>query len=91
MGPSVEELRPVYRISQSLPEAPQLTWDQASLSSMPARCGDRRELLLRFRVSPATVGIDNASTAALRTNAMPQWPPGGDLVWQPALRVRIKP
>ncbi|MFO1010296.1 MAG: serine/threonine-protein kinase [Planctomycetota bacterium] len=91
MGPSVEELRPVYRISQSLPEAPQLTWDQASLSSMPARCGDRRELLLRFRVSPATVGIDNASTAALRTNAMPQWPPGGELVWQPALRVRIKP
>ena len=50
----------------------------------------RRRLYIRFRMGGTPVGGNVAYACALRSNALPFHPPGGETLWSPALRIRVR-
>jgi hypothetical protein len=91
LGAEGREWLPLYEVRRGFAPPGDIALNRATLTRIPAVLGDRRELRLRFRLGGASIGDANARACALRTNALPQRTRAGELLWQPALRLRIRP
>ena len=96
MGPGPDTLipmcaaRPEKLPSSVAPSGLELIPTPERIDALLALLEGRRRLYIRFRMDGAPVGGNVAYACALRSNALPFRPPGGEILWSPALRIRVR-